>query len=196
MTDLGESRAARDLHDAELLAKIAAGDAQAIGALYDRYASVAFGVARRILPEASDAEDAVHDAFVAMIKRASQYSRDRGTVVAWLITSVRNTALDRHRRRTRRQQILSEEAARDDAPPPSDPERKVALAQDGQRLTAALATLSEAHRETLQIAFFEGLSYPEIAERQGVPLGTVKSRAARALAALRGVLEQADADPD
>lgn len=178
--------------DADVLARIARGDADALGALYDRYSSMLFPIALRIIRVRAEAEDVLHDAFVVVSERAAQYSVERGSVSAWLVTLVRNLCIDRARRRDRRGAILQREA---DAPPDSvrSPESAMDIAHDRARVRAALQALPEAQRDTLMVAFFEGLSYPEIAERDGVPLGTVKSRAARAMAALRDVLEKQDA---
>jgi RNA polymerase sigma-70 factor (ECF subfamily) len=175
--------------DSEVLARIARGDVDALGALYDRYASTLFPIALRIMRVRAEAEDVMHDAFVVVSERASQYSSERGSVSAWLVTLVRNLCIDRARRRDRRGALLQREAQ---APPDSvrSPESAMDAASDRARVRAALESLPEAQRETLMVAFFEGLSYPEIAERDGVPLGTVKSRAARAMAALRDVLEK------
>lgn len=165
------------------------GDEAGLRILYDRYASFAMGMALKIVRDPGEAEDVVHDAFIALVERADQYRPERGTVAAWLVTTVRNLALDRTRRRTRRAQIVEEELRHEPAEPILDPEAINWIARERHEVRAALAKLSQAQRETLEIAFFEGLSYPEIAEREGVPLGTVKSRAARALAALRAALD-------
>ncbi|WP_170319575.1 RNA polymerase sigma factor [Polyangium spumosum] len=169
--------------------RICDGDDDAIAEIYDRHASVAYGLALKIVRDALEAEDVVHDAFVAIVERADQYRAERGTVVAWLVTTVRNLALDRARRRTRRAQITEEELRHEPAEPVVDPESTSVLDLERRAVRAALVGLPAAQRATLETAFFEGLSYPEIAERDGVPLGTVKSRAARALSALRVALE-------
>jgi RNA polymerase sigma-70 factor (ECF subfamily) len=183
------SRAERDALDASAMARVLAGDDSGLAELYDRHAPFVHGLALKIVRDPSDAEDVVHDAFVAVAERADQFRPDRGTVIAWLVTTVRNLALDRARRRTRRAQITDDDLRHQPGEVVLDPE---ALAWLGQRRVAVLAALdrvSPAQRRTLEIAFFEGLSYPEIAEREGVALGTIKSRAARALAALRSALE-------
>lgn len=177
--------------DQELLARIARGDAEALGELYDRYAPLVFPVALRIMRARAEAEDVLHDAFVVVSERAAQYAPDRGTVSSWLVTLVRNLAIDRARRRDRRGQLLQREAALDVAGTPS-PEMLAQESATRARVRAALDALPEAQRETLLVAFFEGLSYPEIAERDGVPLGTIKSRAARAMTALKAALEESE----
>src|SRR5690349_19291815 len=186
-----QSRAERDaLHeqDARAMARICEGDEAAIAELYDRHSSVAYGLALKIVRDEREAEDVVHDAFVAIVERADQYRVERGTVVAWLVTTVRNLSLDRARRRSRRAQITADELVHEPVEPILDPETSSLAAYEHRAVRAALETLPEAQRLTLETAFFEGLSYPQIAERDGVPLGTVKSRAARALSALREVL--------
>jgi RNA polymerase sigma-70 factor, ECF subfamily len=183
------SRAERDALDTGAMQRILAGDDAALAELYDRHAPLVFGVALKIVREQNEAEDVVHDAFVAIVERADQFRPERGSVVAWLVTTVRNLALDRTRRRSRRAQITDEELRHEPNEPVPDPESLSWLEHRRTAVLAALDRVPEAQRRTLEIAFFEGLSYPEIAEREGVPLGTVKSRAARALAALRAALE-------
>ncbi len=181
--------------DADLLARIARGEAAAVGELYDAYIAQLFPLALRIVRDRAEAEDVLHDAFVTVSERAAQYSAERGSVAAWLVTLVRNLSIDRKRRRDRRGALARKDALERPAFESRDPE---VLSNDAGRraqVRQALASLPEAQRKTLEVAFYEGLSYPEIAEREGVPLGTVKSRAARAIAALREALLAADQEP-
>jgi RNA polymerase sigma-70 factor (ECF subfamily) len=167
----------------------------AVAALYDRYAPSMLAIAIRIVRDRTEAEDVVHDSFVLVGERARQYVADRGTVAAWLITLVRNLSIDRKRRTERRGAIARDVFAHEptaESPRGADPEASALGADRRERVRLALATLPDVQRATLEVAFFEGLSYPEIAEREGVPLGTIKSRAARALAALRDALEQGE----
>ncbi len=176
--------------DTEILPRIARGEIDALGQLYDRYAPVLFPLAVRILRDRAEAEDVLHDAFVLISERAGQFTAERGSVSSWLITLVRNLAIDRARRRERRGALARRDAI---TQPQTDERTPEAIAEDTrarERVRRALDALPEAQRETLLIAFFEGLSYPEIAERDGVPLGTIKSRAARAIMALREALQQ------
>ena len=182
-------RAERDAEDARVMALIREGDDAALAGLYDRYAPIALGMAIKIVRDQSEAEDVVHDAFIAVVERADQFRPDRGSLVAWLVTMVRNLALDRARRRVRRAQITDDELRHEPAPRVLDPEQISWAARERAAVRAAMSKLSGAQRETLEIAFFEGLSYPEIAARENVALGTVKSRAARALGALRAALD-------
>jgi RNA polymerase sigma-70 factor (ECF subfamily) len=181
-------RAGRDALDALAMRRVRDGDDAALAELYDRYAPIALGLALKIVRDPLEAEDVVHDAFVAVVERADQYRAERGSVAAWLVTTVRNLALDRARRRVRRAQITEDELRHERHEPVPDPELASWITRERDAVRRALEILSPAQRETLEIAFFEGLSYPEIAARENVPLGTVKSRAARALAALRAAL--------
>ena len=183
------SRSHDALSDVEVLAQLAGGDVDAATCLYDRYASMLLALSVRIVRDRAEAEDVLHDAFLTMNERAAQYASERGSVVAWLVTLVRNLSIDRTRRRDRRGVILRRVAAEDTRPARSDPESLLSDATLRARVRKALGVLPDVQRVTLEIAFFEGLSYPEIAEREGVPLGTIKSRAARALASLREALD-------
>jgi RNA polymerase sigma-70 factor, ECF subfamily len=180
--------------DNELLRLIGGGDPLAVAALYDRYAGMLFALALRVLRDRTEAEDVLHDAFVLVGERAHHYVSERGTVVAWLVTLVRNLSIDHRRRRDRRsaiaRDILVHEAETSAAELPRDPEAQVGDAAEAARVRRALATLPPTHRTTLELSFFSGLSYPEIAARENLPLGTIKSRAARALAALRDALTE------
>ncbi len=186
--------------DAELLRRIGEGEVRAVATLYDRYSATMMGIAMRIVRERAEAEDVVHDAFVLVGERARQYVAERGAVGAWLVTLVRNLSIDRLRRIERRGAIVRDVFVHDPTvgqqAGDADPEARALGADRREHVLRALATLPEVQRATLEIAFFEGLTYPEIAEREGIPLGTIKSRAARALAALRDALEsQGRIDP-
>jgi len=170
--------------DVELLREVASGNAGAIGLLYDRYSGAVLALALRILGDRVEAEDVVHDGFVLLADRAGQYDASRGAVGPWLLTLVRNLAIDRLRRRCRRFRIERRVLVE---PPPAEstPEELATKALERTSVIQALSALPDSQRSTLETAFFEGLTYAEIAEREGVPIGTIKSRAARGIAALR-----------
>jgi len=178
-----------NVSDSSLIERIVEGDGTAVGLLYDRHAKALFPIAIRILRDRAEAEDILHDAFVSLVDRANQFSEARGTVGAWLVTMIRNLSIDRMRRRDRRGTIDRTQLAHELPQYEASPASRTSHAQESERVRIAISTLPPAQRETLEKAFFEGLSYPEIAERENVPLGTIKSRAARALATLRALLE-------
>ena len=178
----------RDALDLHAMQRILAGDDTGLAELYDRHARLALVVAMSTLRDQEDAEDVVHDAFLAVVERAHQFSPSRGSPLSWLLVTVRNLAIDRARRRVRRAQIAMEELRYEPVEPVLDPEACSSRERLCAEVRAWLASLTHAQRRTLEIAFFEGLSYPEIAAREGVPLGTVKARASRGLMALRAVI--------
>jgi RNA polymerase sigma-70 factor (ECF subfamily) len=169
-----------DVEERALVARIASGDSTALGILYGRYATPLRGMLRRIVGEES--EDLLHEVFLAIRGRAAKYTPERGRVGAWITWMARNLAIDAVRR-SRRHAITASLSLLDDLTSPSP---RVML--DATKATALLAWLPVEQSSTLRQAFFEGLSYSEIAAREGVPLGTVKSRATRALKAIRGTL--------
>lgn len=167
------------IDDSVLMRLVASGDRTALAALYDRYAALATSVATSILRDGREAEDAVHDGFLEIWRRAVSYEPSRASVRAWIVLVVRCRALDRLRsRRVRTTEPLGDEPRGDAAGEPD------ALA-DRCRVTGALAELPVPQREVIELAYFEGLTSSEIADRLGIPIGTVKSRTAGALRSLR-----------
>jgi RNA polymerase sigma-70 factor (ECF subfamily) len=186
----GAIRPASDpARDADLVRRIKRGDPSALGELYDRYVSVLLPVALRILRDGPEAEDVIHDAFISVVERVQQYEPERGAVRVWLTGLVRNLSIDRTRRRGRWTRVAGK-LGREPSTRVETPESLAASAADRAKIARALSSLPASHLAILEVAFFEGLSYPEIAERERMPLGTVKSRAARAIAALGEALER------
>jgi RNA polymerase sigma-70 factor (ECF subfamily) len=180
------------LSDDAVLALLARSDESAFAELYDRYGGTAYRLALRILRDASLAQDAVQDAFLAAWRTAPSFDPRRGSASAWLLTLVHRRAVDVVRREDRRRGVPL-----DDAPVPAgDATDETAETRELRRgVQAALATLSPAEREPLELAYYGGLSQSEVAERLGVPLGTVKSRMFAGLARLRDVLGEAGSSP-
>jgi len=179
--------ASPDPSDEELLAGLAAGRLEALDALYERYKSMAYGIARRITADDVLAEDVVQDAFLGAWRGADRYVEGRGSVKTWLLSIVHHRAIDVVRRRRPTGDLPAEDEAK---PVPAvltlpDVWGEVAERLDRQTVGSALATLPDAQREALELAYWGGLSQSEIADRLGVPLGTVKSRVRLALVALR-----------
>jgi RNA polymerase sigma-70 factor, ECF subfamily len=180
--------------DGELVARAAAGDERAIGQLYDRYGAVLFAVAYRIAGQRADAEEVVLEAFAQAWREAPRFEAGRGSVAGWLTTIARSRALDLVRARSRRDRLTATAAA--DRPGTSPamgdfrPEPAGALDNDERRrqVRQALETLSAPQRQAIELAYFEGLSQSEIAERLQEPLGTVKTRVRLGMQKLRECL--------
>jgi RNA polymerase sigma-70 factor (ECF subfamily) len=174
--------------ESELLARAGRGDADALEALYRRHGPRAMGVALRVLRERSDAEEVLQETFVEVWRRAREYSPSRGTVEAWLLTITRTRAIDRLRSRAARGRMVEARSAEPADSGPKLPDALSAAAQDAARVQVALATLPAEQRLALELAYWEGLSQTEIAERTGQPLGTVKTRVRLALLKLAALL--------
>ena len=178
--------------DAELLTRITARDESALGLLYDRYGGLAFALAYRQLGDRGHAEDIVQEAFLAR-RRSSTFDTSKGSVRGWLMSVVRNAAIDRRRGRFKHQagevdiDDFTWKLADDDVW--VDVERSL----DRQQVRQAMTQLPEEQRETLELAYFEGLT-DEIAARTGHPLGTIKSRARLGLRCLERELRGAYLD--
>ena len=174
--------------DARLAQRIRAGDTAALGELYDRYASIALGTALRVVGDRGEAEDVVHDAFVAVWRKIDRFDADRGSLRAWLMTVVRNRAIDRIR--ARRPGVDLEDAdERSLLRTGPNPTWEAALRQaSASEVRAALADLPEEQRRAVELAYFEGYTYREVADMTGVPPGTANGRLRLALGKLRNAL--------
>ena len=164
-----------------LLERAAKGDERALRALYELYAGKVLAAARRLLGNLGEAEEVVQDTFIDVWNRAASFDGARGSAAAWITTIGRNRAIDRLRTRASNSRVVAD--LRHGEPPPSSPlpDRQVERAQDRQRVARALEQLSPEQRTVVELAYFDGLSQSEIAERTGSPLGTIKGRARAAL---------------
>jgi len=170
--------------DTRLLAAMRSGDRLALATLYDRYAPMLLAIATRILGERREAEDLVHDVMLEVWRHCADYASDRGTVRSWLLVRLRSRAIDR-KKSVRVARVTAVDPERlNEQPDHADP----SMGADRGRVLGALAALPDEQRIVLELGYFEGLSSSEIAARIEVPLGTVKSRVAAALAKLRAGL--------
>lgn len=171
-----------------LLEAIAAGDRTALSALYDRTSAKLYGICLRLLGSEPEAEDALQETYVTVWRNAARFDPHKAGAITWLAVVARNKAIDRLRRRTLPSEAIDAAAdIADDGPTAFD---LVQQGQDSARLAGCLDELEEKPRAMIRAAFLDGASYPELAEREGVPLGTMKSWIRRALLRLRGCLEQ------
>ena len=176
--------------DAEAMRRMAAGDGGALAELYDRHGRAMFSLAVRILRDEGDAEEVVQDVFAQAWRQASRYDTTRGAVVAWLLMMTRSRGIDRLRARRGQPPLEGDHpsALRDaaDTAPPVD--LALLTADDISRVRAALEALPDAQRMAIELAFHEGLTHTEVAERLEEPLGTIKTRIRVGLLRLRAAL--------
>jgi len=175
--------------DDDLMAALARRDLSALSALYDRHGRLAYTLAYRILGEASAAEDVVHDAFLSAWRGATGYRRERGNPRGWLMSIVHHRAVDVLRRKTAFRPAPLEAA--ESRPSDADTAEEAARNLERRTVRDALATLPEAQRRTIELAYFGGYTQVELAELMGVPLGTVKGRVRIGLQKMRRILEGA-----
>ncbi len=174
--------------DLAAIQRMASGDGTALADLYDRHGRSVYGLAARILGDPAEAEDLTQDVFTLAWKNAARYDPARGAVAAWLLVTTRTRAIDRIRARRSRPQGGSDDDGRKMANiPDGSPSVDVIVAtsQDAARVRVALADLPVDQRDALEQAYFQGLSHSEIAERTGIPLGTIKTRIRSGLQRLR-----------
>lgn len=181
--------------DEVLVARIRSGDRAALGTLYDRYASASLAVALRMVPDRAAAEDLVHDAFVTIWRKIDLFDGTRGSVRAWLLAIVRNRAIDRLRS-ARPSLEVGEADAQALLPSGPNPTWAAAIARlTSAELRAAVDGLPAEQREAVELAYYGGRTYREIARLTGVPEGTANGRLRLALAKLREALQMSNAAP-
>lgn len=182
----------RQQEDNRLMLRMAQGDKAAFAEIYDRFSRPLYATALRVVNDATEAQDIVHDAFIALWEKASSFDINRGSPFAWAVTFVRNRAIDRVRMRRRRSELLADSAPADlgydEDAPGGGADETAALGDQAQVVRAAVATLPAEQKRALELAFFSGLTQQQIAERLSEPLGTVKARIRRGLLKLRDSL--------
>lgn len=184
-----------DRIDQETMARLADGDLGALDQLYERHGAMAFSIAVRITGDRAAAEDVVQEAFLGAWRNAVRYEDARGTVRTWLLSIVHHRAIDAIRRRRPTSELPDPQAPVPDTLTLPDTWEEVSRRLDRDTVAAALATISDVQREAIELAYFGGLTQVEIAERTGVPLGTVKGRMRLGLAGLRAALLAAERRP-
>jgi RNA polymerase sigma-70 factor (ECF subfamily) len=184
------------LSDEQLMTRLAGPEVEAaLARLYDRYSRTVFGVGLKMLGDRSLAEDLTQEVFLKVWRSSGTFDPSRGGFSTWLFRVTRSVALDLHRRRARRIHPVPEgdthlDAVKDGS---AGPQEIVDESWLSWRVSRALEVLEAPYREVIELAYFGGLSQREISVRTGVPLGTVKTRTARAFKRLREELALADA---
>jgi RNA polymerase sigma-70 factor, ECF subfamily len=172
--------------DLEIFMAIQAQQVKALDVLYDRYGKLVYSTAIQILNNVEEAEDVTQEAFLRLWQRSEIYQPQRGSLSGFLITLARSRSIDRVRSHKSSQQKLQRiQTCLDDVSAYNPPLEFVTVEERSSMVREALKQLSPADRQLLETAYYGGLSQSEIAERDGIPLGTVKSRARQALKKLR-----------
>ena len=177
--------------DRETVQRMAEGDPEALAAVYDRHIRTVFGLAIRVLQDQDDAEDVVLEVFSQAWAQAKRYDATRGSVASWLLMMSRRLSIDRLRssRATPASAPRPHNMAVVELPDPArDAEHGVVTAEAAARLRAALTALPLTQRVAIELAYFEGLTQTQIAERLEQPLGAVKTRLCTGLLKLREAL--------
>ncbi|MDR3747616.1 MAG: sigma-70 family RNA polymerase sigma factor [Acidobacteriota bacterium] len=163
-----------------LVARIRAGSEQAMSELYDRYSKVVYAVALRVLQDAGGAEDVLQDVFLQLWHNPDAFDASRGSLAAWLAVIARHKAIDRVRKR--RPETDIEDCVIASGPDLRDETERALVIE---KVRGVLAEMSSDQRTALELAFFQGLTHTEIAEKTGEPLGTIKTRIRSGLQQLR-----------
>jgi RNA polymerase sigma factor (sigma-70 family) len=168
--------------DGELAEHFRDGDEHALRIAYDRYGGAVFHLATRLLANRTDAEDVVQATFIAAWQGRDTFDPDRGGLLSWLLGIARRKAVDRIRSMVRENRVADTVRALPDPPPVDESPDRVL-----DRLVVAdeLAQLPDDQRRTLELAFYDDLTHPQISAVTGLPLGTVKSHIRRGMASLR-----------
>ena len=176
------------LSDEALVALVARGDETALAELYDRVSGIAYGLALRVLRDERLAEDAVQEGFLGVWRTAAAFRAERAKASTWILTLVHRRAVDLVRREERRraEPLTDDLGAQSTA---EGTEEAAWLRFERERVQAALRQLPDVQREALELAYYGGFSQSELADRLGVPLGTIKSRMFAGLARLRELLD-------
>ncbi len=179
----------QDRIDRALLHRLVRRDEEALGELYDRYASPLFGIAYQILSNRSEAEEAVQDVFTVLWRKCDTFDEKKGRLFAWLTVMVRNQSIDRLRKSGRRLPLSSVEPDENANRVETTALDELFAAEQATQIRKLVAGLPEEQREAIRLAFFSGLTHVEVAERLGISLGTIKSRIRYGMQKLRILLK-------
>lgn len=171
-----------------LLAGAATGDRAAFADLYDRTSPRVYGMVLRVLRDRGYSEEVTQEVYLQVWREADRFRADQGSPLAWILTIAHRRAVDRVRSETAATTRATRYGLRDIVPVDEAVEDEVVLRDDGRRIRLCMTTLSTLQSEAVTLAYYDGLTYREVAERLAVALPTVKSRIRDGLKRLRGCL--------
>lgn len=174
--------------DPELVLRLQRRDPQALAELYDRYGRIVFSLILRVVRDAGTAEDLVQETFLRVWNRVQAFDAGKGSIGPWLLAVARNRAIDYLRSVAGRERNAVEYEETDHPALYVDMEHDILTSDNARVIQGALAKLNANQRQVIELAYFEGLSQTEMAERMGQPLGTVKTWVRTALKNLRDEL--------
>jgi RNA polymerase sigma-70 factor (ECF subfamily) len=181
--DLASARLQPANVDRSLIGEISNGREDAMAELYQRYSSLVYSVALRVLGDTAAAEDVLQEVFMQLWRNPAAFDANRGSLGAWLAVIARNRAIDAVRKR-RPESNVEDVVVALDLDLASETARRIAI----EKVRGVLAGMPAEQRRAVELAFFEGLTHTEIAAKTGEPLGTVKTRIRNALQTLRKVM--------
>ena len=191
MTEHVGRQAGRDLRPSQwertTRDRLVAGEEGALNEIYDQFASFVYGLAVRVIGDARAAEDVSQDVFVTVWERPDAFDPERGSLRTWLGTLAHRRAVDHVRREEARRRRAIKDAARPETTP--DVEEMAMALVTAERVRSALATLPDEQRRAIQLAYFGGKTYRQVAEVLGIPEGTAKSRLRLGLRRIAAVLD-------
>lgn len=174
--------------DGELMARVASGDAAAFSALYDRMAPSVFGIVRQVVRNSAQSEEVTQEVMLDVWRTATRYDPDRGSIQAWVVTIAHRRAVDRVRSEQRAADRL-ERVAASSTDIPFDQVSDAATGRlESEQVRRCLDNLTELQRESITLAYYSGYTYPEVAQRLGAKLPTIKARMRDGLLRLRDCL--------
>ena len=173
---------------AELVRRVANRDSSALREVYERTSAKLYGICLRVLGSEGEAQDVLQEVYVTVWNKAAQFDAGKASAITWLAVIARNKAIDAARaKRLPADGVEAASEVPDDSPSALD---VLEVEQDAARLADCLEQLEERARDMIRRAFFDGMTYPELATQEGVPLPTVKSWIRRGLLRLRGCMER------
>ncbi len=189
MTTPPHLRVVDDDSDEALLVGTASGDQEAFARLYDRFAPRVFGLVRKVVRDPGLSQDTMQEVMTELWRTSPRFDPNKGNAVSWILTLAHRRAVDAVRREQSARDRADVVGRREDAARPfDDVSEAVTMADEHSQIRRALDALTDLQRQAIELAYFEGMTYREVAENLGVPLGTIKTRMRDGMIRLRDTM--------